>query len=358
MLVSAQFVALAGYDYTPVLIHLNKEKQHDTVGFNLVEHLPAVIYKRIMDGSVPLWGSPLKKIKISVERLKQIEEESNTSFLENDNIFINEYWKLFRKNFEFHVTGFTFFNRSETGVKVNYGFVDADDIKGVLNSLVIPCNANGNRMLSYWEAILSKRYHFSLVKFGKVDFVKKPRKSIELKQEAFECEKIKHNALILPDEKMVFSKIVKSGQYSKNKNYVIFTALEKYFNENIQEFLNIAPEGKFSHLDKNLKVKIDGIELVENWTRDELTGVILTETIALTIYANGVKLQTLKKSDIENLSFLIEFKAFADYLQDKSYEYIITRINSEDIMGYKAKEVQQALESKPWHLISYDKTEE
>lgn len=348
----------AGYDYTPVLIHLNKDKQHDTVGFNLVEHLPEVIYKRIQDGSVPLWGSPLKKVRISIERLAQLEEQSGTKFLDNDDIFINEYWRLFRRDFEFHVTGFTFFNRSEDGEQVNYGFVDAEDIKGALNSLIIPCNANGNRMLTYWEAIRSKRYHFNLVKFGKVDFVKKPERSIELKHQAFECEKIRNNALQLEDEKIVFSSILKSGQYSKNKNFAIYNGLEKYFNENLPEFLNLAPEGKFSHLDKNLKVNIEEIQIVEHWNRDRKTGQVSTNAIAMTIVANGVTLKTLKQTDISNLEFLIEFKSFKDYLKDKSYEYIITRVNTEEIMGYKAKEVQNALETGPWHLISFENKSE
>lgn len=349
--------AKRGYDYTPVLIHLNKDKQHDTVGFNLVEHLPEVIHKRILSGEVTLWGSPLKKIKISVDRLAQLEAESGTKFLENNDLFINEYWKLFRKQFEFHVTGFTFFNRSEDGKPVNYGFVDADDIKSVLASLIIPCNANGVRNLSYWDAILSKRYHFDLVKFGKVDFAKSPERSIKLKHQAFYCEKIKHNALVLDDEKHVFSSILKSGKYSKNQNYKIYEGLEKFLNENKQELFNLAEEGMFNHLDPNLTFRVDQIDIIELWDKSK-DGKITRKLVAMTLVVNGKKLKTMNSSDLKALDFLIEFKPFVEYIQSEDYEFIITRVNTQDIIGFQAKGVQQALETKPWHLILYHKNEE
>jgi hypothetical protein len=355
LLIPSHLMAKRGYDYTPVLIHLNKEKQDDTIGFNLVEHLPAIIHKRIMSGEVVLWGSPLKKIEISVSRLQQLEEESGTKFLENDDIFINEYWKLFRKKFEFHVAGFTFFNRSESGQRVSYGFIDADDIKSVLSTVIIPCNVNGNTNLCYWDAILSKRYYFDLVKFGKVDLIKNPEQSFLLKSQAFNCDKIKNNALILADKKEVSYTVLKSGGYSKNENFKIFEGLENFLMANRQEIFYLAPPGTFSHLNHKLVFTVDKIEISEMWTRNE-NGEIGTEMSSMTLTVNGVKLKTIEEKDLEAFDFLIQFKPFKEHIKNKSYEYIITQVNSQEIMGYQAEEVQSALHSDPWHLILFKKS--
>jgi hypothetical protein len=130
------------YTEVPALIHLVKNEQEDTNGFNLVEYLPQLIYQKINEGKVTLWDSPKKQLSISSSALKNIENNNNVSFARTQHLFINELWTSSRRRTEFVIVGFSFLSESAKG-KVSFGYVDIQDVLGLLSTELIPCNVNG-----------------------------------------------------------------------------------------------------------------------------------------------------------------------------------------------------------------------
>ena len=98
-----------------MLTHLNKTEQKDTMGFNLVEALPVLVYRLIEQNKVPLWDSPDKGLNIGFESLKNIEKNSATRFTEISDLFFNELWSSNRKRTRFDILGFSFINKNDKG---------------------------------------------------------------------------------------------------------------------------------------------------------------------------------------------------------------------------------------------------
>ncbi|MEO8088268.1 MAG: hypothetical protein ABI763_15715, partial [Bacteroidota bacterium] len=76
-----------------VLLFVNTYDQADSVGFNIVQSLPELVYDQIVSGKVVLWDSPKKEDRIEPKTLMQIEKDAQTSFQLTNQLFIYENWK-------------------------------------------------------------------------------------------------------------------------------------------------------------------------------------------------------------------------------------------------------------------------
>lgn len=341
----------AGYDYTPTIIQVSKHNQPDSVGFNLVENLNALFYRKIMDESIYLWDSPAKKLKIGRLALQMMEDKNAVYFKDNEEIFIYEFWKLTSRDFEFQVAGFSFFRRTVDGSKFNLGYIDAADVKTMLSSLVIPTNANGQSNLSYWSAIMSKNYNFNLVKFGNKDFSVNPAASFNLRDQAFSNKKVETNAYRVEDEKEVEFLVLPVSDPGTN-NYWIFQALDNYFAENQHEYFNLCLNPGLAYLDKSFKIKVDRIEVVEIWKKNP-AGDISYHPVRYRIFASNKPIKDLSAADLEQLGILVQFQPITEFLKDKGYQFTIRRVNYETISGYKSEVYRKALKMQNWNKISY-----
>ena len=68
------------YDIKPVLLHLSKVDQPDSIGFNLVTSFHKLLYKRIQNGDIAIWKTSKKKVLINKTQFINLEEYSKSSF--------------------------------------------------------------------------------------------------------------------------------------------------------------------------------------------------------------------------------------------------------------------------------------
>lgn len=341
----------AGYDYTPAIIHVNKHQQSDTVGFNLVDNVYKLFYKHILDGTFTLWDSPAKKIKIDPNALQLIEDQNNIRFTESADLFIYEYWKLFKKDFEFQILGFSFISRTEDDKKVNFGYIEAPTVQSLLNQVVIPTNINGCNNLSYWQAIMSKTYNFNLVKFGTVDLVQNPALAFDLKNDVFASKKVRTNAYkITPTKDIEY--FVLPGLDSTSGQYWLCRAIEQYFEQNRHEYYNMTPTPAVDFMDIHTPLKITRLEISETWQKTGALDITYTPQ-KVRIFINDKPMPELSMADINQMKLLVQFKPFAEFLRDKEFKYTIKRVNYEPIYGYQADEIKTALFTKDWNKLRY-----
>lgn len=337
---------LAGFDYTPALIHLSKAGQHDSLGFNLVEKLPNLLYKKIIQGEITLWDSPQKQVKISAESLQAVERSTSTKMTECKDLFINEIWRQERKEFEFNIIGFTFINESSQGQKVLYGFVDATEITELLKSVVIETNANGPANLTYWNALYSKVYPFNIVQFGKNNFQQDMNESLELQRDLFRNPKMATNAVKLRSTKEI-DLVIQSG-FPQNK--ILFDAWSQYLNQNKEEFYNLGGDDIYSHLNPKANIQISSIAITEIRTKNN--GLEETYFEQVTLYVNGKPLKPLTDQQIENLGLMVDLRPLKEYLSLHDYQHTISRINDQAILFHESPKLQQQLKTSDWNKLS------
>lgn len=341
----------AGYDYTPTIVQISKSGQPDSVGFNIVEQLNALFYRKIRDETINLWDSPAKKIKIGKNALKQIEDQNHIKFIENDEIFVYEIWKLYRKQFEFQIAGFSFFRRMEDGKKLNLGYIDAAEVKLVLSALPIPTNANGQANLSYWSALMSKKYNFTLVKFGNKDLISNPGLSLKIQHNAFGRKKIVSNAYKIEDVKEVEYVILPEIDNASN-NYRLIWAISNYFRNNRYQYFKLSNNQNVTQLDSSTIINVTRIEVVDYWRKSK-DGNLTYQPISIRIFINEVPLKTLDIEEIEAFKLLVQFKPIDEFIREKDYKFTLKRINNQAIYAYKSDSFIKALNSGDWNRITY-----
>lgn len=341
----------AGFDYTPTIIQINKHKQNDTVGFNLVDGSYKLFYKYILDETVKLWDSPAKKVQISPKALQLLEAQNNLEFRSCEDLFIYEKWKLYKKDFEFQVLGFSFYSRNNENKKVNFGYIDAADVQTLLSQVVIPTNINGSTNLKYWQAIMSKQYFFNIAKFGNVDLVKNPSAAFDIKNGIFNAKKIKTNCYVITPTKEV-EYFVHPGLDSNAGNFWLCHAIESYYNVNRNIYFNETPTPSVSYLDINTKLKVTRIDVSEIWVK-QLDKQIIYTPQKVRIYINEVPMPEMSITEINEKSILVQFKPITEFLKEKEFKYTLKRVNYEPIYGYEADDIKSALYVKDWNKIHY-----
>lgn len=315
------------YDIKPVLLHLSKVDQPDSIGFNLVTSFHKLLYKRIQNGDIAIWKTSKKKVLINKTQFINLEEYSKSSFLDNNDLFIHEYWQLMGKEFNFSVRGFSFVGKSKTGEPISYGFIDAADLFGLLKNIKIHTTHQGSSDLSYWDAIHSKLFDFNVVQFGKKDFKSNPELSVLLKNQACYSKKVRRNFYIPESSKRVSYKIIPPSINSNEENSNIYSEVENSINENKQVILNI--NNKFIKPQDMFKLwTINSIRVTEKWST--FKNIPLQELENIQLEMNGEN-YSLNNQHIEELGLTINLQGISEYLSEKNFDLIIQKINNENI---------------------------
>lgn len=337
------------YTEVPALIYLNRTEQEDTNGFNLVEHLPALVYNAILEGKLKLWDSPKKQIVISSEALKQIEMSNGVSFSRTNNLFINELWTGSNRKTEFVIMGFSFLTESAKG-KISFGFVDIVEALPLLSNNLIPCNVNGPAQLNYMDALYSRRYQFNLLQFGSRDFTSNPSASFNIKKDAFFSKKKVQGLYKVPHTKLVTYVMEKNPSAPSDPGTLCTGSIETFLNENKEILFNIGGDRYFDFQNRLFDVTITRIEVTEIW---EKTGSsIRSIPYAIKIFANNRPLNTLRFDEVASWQLLINFKTLEDILQEKKFDYSLYKLNSELIHFSEASLYLKALREYKWTQVS------
>jgi hypothetical protein len=347
------------YTEVPVLIHLAKNEQEDTNGFNLVEYLPGLFYKAINDGTLTLWDSPKKQIAISPEALRNIESSNKISFSKVENLFLNELWTSSRRKTDFVIVGFSFLSESPGG-KVSIGFIDAQDALSILSTNYIPTNVNGPAFLSYIDALYSRRYNFNLLQFGSRDFTVKPELSFAIKRDAFYSKKKVNGLYRFPSTKLVTYVMEKNPGTVDDPGTDCINSIEKFINENKEILFEIGGDRYFDYKKQSSDITITRIEVTEVW--EKKAGMIYYKPYQIRIFANNKPLETLSFEDVAKWDLLINFKTLEDVLIEKAFGFTIYKCNKDLIAHIEAAAYLKALKEYKWTQVSnyvrYSKTDE
>ncbi len=341
------------YDYTPVLLHLDKYNQHDTLGFNLATEIPKLLYSRILSEDIALWASPSKQIKIDKEDFLRMEKSASVPFVESQHFFIHEVWRIYKRNFNFGVLGFSFTGESRTGRKINYGYVDANDVILLMRSRNIPSNANGSSDLSYWDALHSMNFDFDLVQFGKEDFKENLIRSFQLEDQALKNPKIRRKLTTIPKKKRIEYRILNPKLNSNPENKILYNAFEQFVNDNKQIILNAGGSDFLSHL-MFVDWKIDQVVVTEQWTR--FNKLPFQELQQIQLFIEGKPIGLLR-ADLEELDVKIKLQGVEEYLSGKEFSFNLLKINDQEIQPQESDDFYRALWENDWNKLSnkYDK---
>jgi hypothetical protein len=344
------------YTEVPALIHLAKVDQQDTNGFNLVEHLPKLLYDAILQNKVTLWDSPKKQIAISASALQKIESDNFVSFQKIENLFINELWTGSRRKTQFVIIGFSFLSEGKKG-KVSFGYIDFNEAIPVLTSKIIPTNVNGSAMLNYAEALYSRKYVFNLMQFGNNTFFNDINKSIQIKRDAFANPKKRIQGLhVLKNDKMMVYALDKNPGEVNDPASLIYESVEQFLNTNKATLLNIGGSKYYSNKVMS-DVIVTRIEITEYWQKNKNT--ITYTPVSIRIFVNNKPLNDITIEDFNKWQLLFSFKSLEDVLIEKQFQYHLYKINSEliplDVSDLFIKAIKEYKWSQVRNYVKYSK---
>lgn len=348
-------IANAAYVDKPVLTHVRAAGQHDTVGFNLAQDLPNFIYAKLAEGRLTLWDSPAKVTKINFLALQQVETSSASKFVDCSDLFLYEFWDCTRNKLKFVMAGISFVYYREGKLKP-YGYIDAQEAFRLLATHYIPCNANAPADLTYWQALNSKRFNFSIVQYGRKNFTKNPIKSIEIKDKVFNDKRKLDPKIIWASSKNISYKLVED--YSKDYDYAINLkkGLEQYINKNREIVKNHDP-GYF-YKDEEFKgyFTINDIYFYETW--EKRGSLLISHVDSIVLIVNNKRLKAFTEEDLRSINLRIKFKSVIDVLKEKDFDLTIVEINRVPIAPQNRKLYKKALEGYSWtRLTEYVKYE-
>ena len=338
-------------DDLPVLLMLRKSEQTDSTGCNFVEQLTALVYREITENRVKLWDSPQKDIQITGSTLKEIEKNSGVTFTGLETVFIYETWENTRKEIITRTLGFSFVHRSSTEEEVAFGYVDAKDMTELLLKTKINTNASGIYSATYTNYLLSKNYVYNIVQFAGKS-VKSTGESEEIKN-AF-IKGLPFNQSLIgyyPPDKYVtyiidtFSE--STDDKSKNSKALV-KAIENFFINNQEVFFNMGGDMITSHLQKN-KLKVTKIEINEIWHK--INGEVTSEPKSMTIFVNDSALNEWSTRAMADLEITIEEKTIPEFLKEKNFSFIITKINSQVIKRKDSYLYYKGLMAADWNRV-------
>lgn len=327
------------YETEPVLLHLSKINQHDSIGFNMVSSFHEFIYPLIKNGDIALWKTPKKNILINKNQFAMMEELSETRFITNNDLFIHEYWQLLGKEFTFSIRGFSFIGISKTGKKTSFGYVDVNDITNLLKSTQISTNHKGPSDLSFWNGLNSKKFNFNIVQFGKKDFRTNPEQSVLLKNQACYSKDIKRNIYQPQPTKRVTYKILHPSINSNPENKKIYEEAETSINNNKQIVLNLNQQEIPLHTFIDYW-QVKNIIVVEKWS--SFKNIPFQELEYIQFEIKGISYQ-LSNRDLEELEMKINFQGIAEYLSEKNFDFLIQKINDENISPIQSETMYNTL---------------
>ena len=336
------------YTSTPALLHISAIKQHDSIGFNIVKALQELIYPKLLTGDLALWqGSDKKKI-VSSQDFMALERNALLPFVSSNDLFVHEYWEIFNKTFTSELKGFSFTGITKAGKKINYGYVDIQDISNLLKNSIIPANANGSSELSYWNALQSKKYNFHLVQLGNNNFRTNPKASLQLQYQAIEDPNINRElAKIIPVKNIKYSVLAPSiNSNIENKNF--YNIFNESINNNKQAVLNNSLSDHFQTI-LFVPWEIDQISILEKWSQYKNIPFQELQSIELTIDNHTI---ILSSKQLEELGIKINLQSLGEYLSEKRFTFLLELINTQDIIPQQSESYYKALFINPWNQIT------
>lgn len=338
----------------PVILRVTAAEQADSTGCNFVRELCRITYDAILTGNVKLWNSSNKEFNIIAQSLKEIDAGAGTSFLNQEVIFIYEMWSNSNKELKSATSGFLFSNRNTKGEDVEYGYVEYSDLEEFLMRERVNTNANGNFNANLASFLNAKNYNYQFLQFaGKV--INNLNDSKKIRDEYIDNLRFNISAFSMnqvPQKLVVWTldKSTEAASEKVNNGNDLLAAIGEYLKNNQEVFYNLGGDKVSNHTQK-VKWKVTKIEVNELWKK--VGEELLYDPLGLIIYINDAPLTEIPYKDILKLDVKINEQLLIDFIRAKNFNFVIRKINQQEITRSQAYLYQKALVQSPWNKVSY-----
>jgi hypothetical protein len=344
------------YKNKKVVLVVSQFHQADTLGHNIVEAFSQWVYRSLELNLIRMWDSPKKEHQISFPVLQTLEKSSKCSFLENNFLFIYEYWTSNKSSSSFKIEGIRFKNDLSTQ-EVDFGYIEYSDIQELLKSAYVHTNVNGYYGITLHQILMNKYYDYDLLYFGnrviqkgkdpEADFLK----ATKIKEKAFHSEKIHKNALAIDPYKYIEYIIDSENQQdTDNDAGRIFSALEAYFDKN-REALYSYGGVKISRYFENSRLIISKCIVREIWIKRGER--IMNRIVDVQPYSLGMAFKSISRDELVKLLILSGDENILSILLKKNFNFTLTGINHNEIPENVSELHLKALYEASWNKISH-----
>lgn len=341
------------YKDKKAILVASRDMQGDTIGYNIVSDMAKYMYAWLDSGKVKFWDSPEKKYELSKTDLQRIESSTNTKFTELSTLFVYEVWSAKSKSFRFGLSGFSFTGQDKGGEEILYGYVEYyPNLKDLFKTAMVEVNAYGKYGTTLWDALMNKQYDFALVFFDGVAYTDYS-KSARFIEYATDKKRRQLNRQRAPEAKLVEYAIAGGPSQDGVRSVKIMDNLQKFFNQNPQEFYNYGGDEILSY-QKKAPIIITGLHVQEIWVKDKRN--ITVTPVFVIPYVVGVPLKPIPIAEFEKWNFYTGGKVFSDILIEKEFNYRLQALNSTPVSEENASSVREALVRGEWDNLLPKKT--
>jgi hypothetical protein len=340
------------YKNVPVLVNVNADAQHDTIGFNLCRDLAVFLYPLILDGKIRLYSGFNKEFVIDGASLQDLERQHEVSFEKALDLFINELWSNKRNKTSFHVFGLSFVTKTDAGERIFFGYLDYTEIQSFLENAYIPVNMNGFCQTSYHQAIYSKIYSFQLVQFGNESFQRNPSLSFQIQQKAFgKTAHLKNKSILQPCKEIVYSVKAKTFASDMDRSNILLQSIEKLFYSNPELYYNLSPDSIYGNFMNYPPLHVSQIDIIEKRFLNENLQSRADFRLRFTI--NGIVFEPIKLTELITYLPFSGLVSLEDEIKLGRFDSQLISINQsgfgESCLSYSSLEALYVL---PWHRLS------
>ncbi len=334
-----------------MMLHLNRILQVDTLGQNIVELLPPLLYPFILEGKIKLWDGPLHKIRIEPDALKNLEAGTKTRFSNTQELFLFENWNIDSKEISVNTLGMTFTNKNFNGEEVSYGFADFKDIMDAIGKLKVPVNANGNSNTTFEQLFAYRKFDFNIVQYGNKT-MKSIEESMKLKIQTLKGRNFQSKIPMSPQNKIVeyiISKPIYPVNKAEENSAEILSSVGTYLSSHMEDFLNMGGDA-FTGGKLNYKVSVSKIIITEDWSRKN--AIIQTFPISIQVFVNDKPLKQISYNQVKDWNIYVNLFGLDDLISDKQFDYSIIKINQQEIPSEKSEVYLKGLREYDWSKLT------
>lgn len=338
-----------------VILRVKSEEQNDTLGVNLVKEITKITYEAIQNGKVQLWDSPKKEVAISFTSLKEIEKSAGLNFTDQELIFIYEIWNNEKKKLSSQTQGFLFSSKLDNGEAVLFGYVEYEALKNCIATAQPSINANGDCYLNLNNNINKKKFEYQILQFGD-KVINNASDSKLLKESFIGSNKFNYDPLVVDSVESKYvewsisdSEKLQGLKAKASRDFI--SALTDYFHQNLEVLYNLSGKDAETIL-QNGTWKISQINFAEIWKKKD--GVIRNTPLWMSVEIDSTVIDTIWMDNLVNWDFNVGDQEWMEFVKQKSFLYLITKINSQGIPTEKAIKYQKALFTHKWNnLINF-----
>lgn len=342
---------------TPVVLVAKSSEQLDTTGCNVVKEVTRIIYQELSENRIKIWDSQQKDIPFTITTIQSLEKSAGMRFIDQETMFIYERWTQSKREVTTTTVGFYFAQKDKKGNETVFGYVDYADLQPVFAKTRIQSNASGNYSTTFETLLKSKHFNYQLLQLG--DKVMRTANEAQENRIAFVGGRVFNESSLgyYPPDKSVtfFIDHITGGEDGASLNGVRITKLlEEYFIRNMEVYYNMGGDRITSHLNRN-KIKVTQVVVNEIWRK--VGSEILYEPKSVTVFVNDSALNEINGRNIGEFEFRYgEYDLFG-FIRTREFNYVITRINSEEIELQDSYLFQKGLLSTDWNKLNRYVTE-